>query len=88
VNNSDERDYAEEQANQAEMQEQDHCMQGYDDETERTTSCTDVDGGGDCVSCECCCTSLAMEYGPQNGMALTEAQRAPIRAFLDVGAQC
>jgi hypothetical protein len=84
---NDERDYAEEAANRAEMQEQDHCMQGYDYEDERTTACTDVDNGGDCVSCECCCTSLAMDYGPQNGLGLTDEQRAGARAIAETGEQ-
>lgn len=74
------RDYAEEQANKAEMQEEDHCMYGIDEDGHQT-SCTDVDGGGDCVCCECCCSCLGCEYGPRNGMLLTAEQRAPIAAF-------
>jgi len=60
----------------------DHCVRGYDPDTELATSCTDGLNGSDCVACECSCTSLAMEYGPQNGLGLTEEQRAPARAFL------
>ncbi|BCJ45360.1 hypothetical protein GCM10010168_86290 [Actinoplanes ianthinogenes] len=56
MNNSDERDYAEESANRAEMFEPDHCIRGYDSESERATSCSDTDNGGDCVHCPCCCT--------------------------------
>jgi hypothetical protein len=81
VSFSDERDHAEEQANGAEMMEQDHCMRGYDPDTERATSCTDDDNSGDCVACECCCTPLAVEYGPRDGMLLTAEQRAPIAAW-------
>jgi hypothetical protein len=91
VSFSDERDHAEEQANRALMQEEEHCIMGveHDDDvwrTPRNTSCTDVDGGGDCVHCPCCCTCLGCEYGPRDGMELTEAQRAPIRAIADGGA--
>lgn len=32
----------------------------------------------DCVHCECCCTCLGCEYGPRDGMLLTEEQRAHI----------
>jgi hypothetical protein len=83
VSFSDERDHAEETANRAEMQQQDHCILGveYGDDDFRTphnTSCTDVEGGGDCVHCDCCCSCLGCEYGPQNGMLLTEQQRAAI----------
>lgn len=35
----------------------------------------------ECVCCECCCTCLACEYGPRDGMLLTEEQRAPIAAW-------
>lgn len=68
-----------------------HCVMGVDYEDEPTgfttvhnTSCTDLDGGGQCYHCECCCTCLGCEYGPQNGMLLTEEQRAPIAA-VDLG---
>lgn len=30
----------------------------------------DDDASDDCVGCECCCTSLAVLYGPKNGMLL------------------
>lgn len=60
-----------------------HCRSGWqygedDEEDGRAAPCTDVDAGGECVQCECCCESLAMLYGPPNGMLLTEEQRAPI----------
>lgn len=63
-----------------------HCVMGVelDDDCESlyATSCTDVDGGGQCVHCECCCSCLSCEYGPQNGMPLTEEQRRPIAETL------
>ena len=33
-----------------------------------------------CVCCDCCCTCLACEYGPRDGMLMTEQQRAAIAA--------
>jgi hypothetical protein len=76
VNNSDERDHAEETANRAEMQEQDHCI--------RCVASRDPESGGshddDCVHCECCCACLGCEYGSRDGMPLTAEQRAPIAA--------
>jgi hypothetical protein len=68
MNNSDERDYAEERANTAEMQEEDHCIY----------PCGDVDAGGDCVCCPCCCQCLGCEYGPRDGMLLTAEQRVGV----------
>jgi len=38
-----------------------------------------IDDGLDCAHCECC-GCLACEYGPKDGMLLTEAQRASIAA--------
>ncbi|MEV0899258.1 hypothetical protein [Actinoplanes sp. NPDC049802] len=72
---SDERDHAEEQANRAEMQEEDHCISCQPTrDAETGDSLDDVD----CVHCECCCSCLACEYGPRDGMLLTEQQRAAI----------
>jgi hypothetical protein len=82
VNNSDERDHAEEQANRAEMQEQDHCIPGVDEDGYQT-SCTDDEGGGDCVCCPCCCQCLGCEYGPRDGLGLTDEQRAGARAIAE-----
>lgn len=63
-----------------------HCRDGWDDDRYGydmggPTSCTDVDGGGDCVHCECCCSCLGCEYGDRNSPPMTEAQRAPVAAF-------
>lgn len=76
MNNSDERDYAEEAANRGDMREQDHCIQPCGD-----------DEVGDCVCCECCCSCLGCEYGPRDGMPLTDEQRAPAVEFLEGGAR-
>lgn len=69
-----------------------HCVMGveYEDEptgfrTARNTSCTDLDGGGECVHCPCCCSCLGCEYGPRDGMLLTEEQRVPIAAYKPQG---
>lgn len=48
------------------------CESTYDDEGEL------LDEGEECVHCDCCCPCLSCEYGPRNGMLLTEEQRAPI----------
>lgn len=63
-----------------------HCQSGVGDEiddfgTRAQTPCTDVDGGGECVHCECCCDCMGCLYGPRDGMTLTEEQRAPIAAY-------
>ena len=81
MNNTDERGPAEQTANWAETREPDHCIAGYDPDEERQTRCTDMDNGGDCVHCECCCLCLGCEYGPRDGMLLTDQQRAPIAEF-------
>jgi hypothetical protein len=60
VNNSDERDHAEEQANRAEMQEEDHCI--------RCDSSSDDYDPAECICCPCCCECLACEYGPKVGV--------------------
>jgi len=76
IDQDQQRDAAEDAANLREMEEQDHCLPGAGG-----APCTDVDAGGACVCCECCCTSLAMEYGPRDGLGLNEAQRAPIAGW-------
>jgi hypothetical protein len=78
VSFSDERDHAEEQANRAEMQEQDHCIRCMPTRDPWTGHEED---DVDCVHCPCCCECLACEYGPRDGMPLTAEQRAPIAAF-------
>ena len=60
-----------------------HCHDGYDpdrygDGYGGPTSCTDVDGGGECVHCECCCSCLGCEYGDRNSPPMTAEQRANI----------
>jgi hypothetical protein len=47
----------------------------------------DVLDDGDCVHCECCCTCLGCEYGPRNGLGMTDEQRAGARAIADDGAR-
>ena len=65
-----------------------HCVQGVEVEDDalgfpdrRSTSCTDLDGGGECVHCECCCDCMGCLYGPRDGVGLTAEQRAPIADF-------
>jgi hypothetical protein len=65
---------------------EEHCKDGWDDDRYvddmgGPTSCTDVDGGGECVHCECCCSCLSCEYGDRNSPPMTAEQRAPIAAF-------
>jgi hypothetical protein len=61
-----------------------HCRPGgYDDEAQRQTPCSDVDNGGECVHCGCCCECLGCEYGPRNGMGMTEEQRAGAAAIAE-----
>lgn len=64
-----------------------HCRDGWDEERYGyqmggPTSCTDVDGGGQCVHCECCCSCLGCEYGDRNSPPMTAEQRAPIAGVL------
>lgn len=82
------RDDAEEAANRALMEERNHCVPGTSEEEDghgftvaRDTTCTDVDGGGECVHCPCCCGCMGCLYGPRDGEPLTAAQRAPIEAW-------
>lgn len=58
-----------------------NCGGTYDQET------GDHLDDGECVCCECCCECMACLYGPRDGVGLTEAQRAPARAFLEGGAR-
>lgn len=84
IDQDQQRDPADEAANRAEMEEPVHCIMGAGEPDEwgrrEQTSCTDVDGGGDCVHCPCCCACMGCLYGPRDGMLLTAEQRAPIAA--------
>lgn len=44
------------------------------------------DDEGDCRHCECCCECLGCEYGPRNGLGMTDEQRAPALAIAEAGA--
>ena len=50
-----------------------NCSGTYDEET------GDYLDDRECVCCECCCTCLACEYGPRDGMLMF-----PERAVKDV----
>ncbi|HET8763030.1 MAG TPA: hypothetical protein VFM12_06405 [Gemmatimonadales bacterium] len=50
------------------------CKSVYDEESGEM-----IDDGIDCAHCECCCSCLACEYGPRDGMLLTDQQRANIQ---------
>jgi hypothetical protein len=41
----------------------------------------------ECVHCECCCECLGCEYGPRDGLGMTDEQRAGARAIADNGAR-
>lgn len=43
------------------------------------------DDEGDCRHCECCCECLGCEYGPRNGLGMTDEQRAPALAIAENG---
>ncbi len=58
--------------------EDDHCQHhDHNDECDEFGDCDD-DASDYCVGCECCCTSLAVLYGPKDGMLLFDpAAEAP-----------
>lgn len=66
-----------------------HCRDGYRSEVdygyEGATSCTDIDNGGECYHCECCCSCLSCEYGPrgESAVGMTDEQRAPAAAIAE-----
>jgi hypothetical protein len=71
MNNNDERDYDEEAANQAELEEQDHCIHHqHNDRCGGEYGDCDDAASDDCIHCRCCCTCLGCEYGPQDGMLM------------------
>jgi hypothetical protein len=50
--------------------EEEHCYHHeHDSECNEYGDCDD-DASDDCVGCECCCTSMAVLYGPKDGMLL------------------
>ena len=73
MTNNDERDYAEEAANRAEMQDEaGHCGNDCGGTTDEAGQWDP--GDDDCAHCECCCQCLGCEYGPRNSLLMTPEQ--------------
>lgn len=48
-----------------------HCNHHrHDERCEAWAGLCDDNANDDCVHCDCCCTCLGCEYGPQDGMLM------------------